>query len=217
MVGHEGLDRLKAPVRRALCAGLVVLVTLGVPLPSWGGKFYKRSVGGVPYYTNIPPARGPYKVVWPRGKPHPHPPLPSLGHTYPDRYDEIIARTARWYGVDPNLVKAIIKVESDFNPRAVSPMGAMGVMQLMPQTARANGVNDPFDPEDNILGGVRYLSRLMERFRGDLELVLGAYNAGEGAVERYGNRLPPYPETREYVRKVIEHYNYLKRHSKFKI
>jgi hypothetical protein len=120
--------------------------------------------------------------------------------------NEILSASER-YGVDPYLIKAVIKVESNFNPRAVSPKKAMGIMQLIPETASIYGVEDPFDPEDNIDGGVRHLRDLMEYFRGDLELVLSAYNAGKDAVIKYGYDIPPYPETEAYVEKVLAYYD----------
>lgn len=126
------------------------------------------------------------------------------------RYEDEIVVVSERYGVDPNLVKAVIKVESNFNPRAVSPKNAIGMMQLIPATANDYGVDDPFDPHENIDGGVRYLRDLIEVFNGDLELVLSAYNAGVSAVIKYGYSIPPYSETKEYVKKVLAYYNDLK-------
>ncbi len=123
------------------------------------------------------------------------------------RYEDEIVVVSERHGVDPNLVKAVIKVESNFNPRAVSPKNAIGIMQLIPATANDYGVDDPFDPHENIDGGVRYLRDLIEVFNGDLELVLSAYNAGVSAVIKYGYSIPPYSETREYVKKVLAYYN----------
>ena len=117
------------------------------------------------------------------------------------RYDDVIAKQATEHGVSVDLVRAVIQAESGFNPMALSPKGAMGLMQLMPGTARELGVNDPFQPADNIRGGVTYLKRLLSRFDQNVELALAAYNAGPGAVEKY-RAIPPYRETREYVRKI---------------
>ena len=103
------------------------------------------------------------------------------------------------------FIRAVMRVESDFNPTVVSRAGAMGLMQLMPKTARSMGVADPFDARQNILGGARYLRILANRFKGDLVLTVAAYNAGEGAVEKY-NGIPPYKETQRYVRRVLKHY-----------
>lgn len=119
-----------------------------------------------------------------------------------DRYKEVITSAAQTHDVDPALVRAVIHAESAFNPYAVSRKGAMGLMQLMPETARVLGVKKPFSAEDNIHGGVRYLSKLLQRFQGNLVLAIAAYNAGEGAVERYGG-IPPFSETQDYVRKVL--------------
>ncbi|MFE8032838.1 lytic transglycosylase domain-containing protein [Thiohalocapsa marina] len=119
------------------------------------------------------------------------------------RFTALIDATAERYGIDPELVHAVIRAESSYNPRAKSPAGACGLMQLMPATAERFGVHDIWDPAQNIRGGVAYLRVLFERFDGDLRLVLAAYNAGEGAVEKYGNRVPPYRETRAYVQKVM--------------
>ena len=122
-------------------------------------------------------------------------------------YDNLISRAAEKYRVDSALVKAIIKAESNFNHRAVSPVGARGLMQLMPATAATLQVKDSFHPETNIDGGVRYLRYLMNLFNGNLPLVLAAYNAGENSVIRYNNRIPPYPETQTYVKRVLNYYD----------
>lgn len=123
----------------------------------------------------------------------------------PELLDSIIQEAAEKNEVDPNLVRAIIKVESNFNPNAISRKGARGLMQLMPQTARVLGVRDVYDPAENVVGGVRYLKRLMETFPGQLHLSLAAYNAGPGAVERHGG-IPPYSETRDYVNRIASLY-----------
>jgi hypothetical protein len=122
-------------------------------------------------------------------------------------YEDLIVKASERYRVDPALVKAVIKAESNFNHRAVSPVGARGLMQLMPSTAATLRVEDSFHPENNINGGVRYLRYLMNLFSGDLPLVLAAYNAGENTVLRYNNRIPPYQETRTYVRRVLDYFD----------
>ena len=121
------------------------------------------------------------------------------------RYRPYIDEAAARYRVSEPLVLAIIHAESFYNPRAVSKAGAVGLMQLMPGTAKRYGVNNRQNPEQNINGGVRYFSELLDLFDGDVSLSLAAYNAGENAVQRYG-RIPPYPETQDYVRKVLKLY-----------
>ena len=127
-----------------------------------------------------------------------------------NRFDHIIHKAARHHGVDFPLIKALIKVESDFDHRAVSPMGAKGLMQLMPENLKALRISNPFDPMANIMGGTRYLKELMRKFNRRLPLVLAAYNAGPGAVEKY-DRIPPYEETERYVEKVMRAYALLKK------
>lgn len=122
-----------------------------------------------------------------------------------DRWDGVIAHASRDYKVKPALVKAVIHAESLFDSTAVSHAGAQGLMQLMPATAGFVGVDDAFDPWQNIRGGTRYLQYLMRRFRGNLELSLAAYNAGEDTVLRYGG-IPPYRETQRYVKRVLHLY-----------
>jgi len=118
---------------------------------------------------------------------------------------ELAAAVARRHGLDPELVQAVVSVESAFKPDAVSPKGARGLMQLMPATAASLGVKDAFDPEENLDGGARHLNALLLLYGGDLTRALAAYNAGEGAVERHRG-VPPYRETRAYVKKVLERY-----------
>jgi soluble lytic murein transglycosylase-like protein len=120
----------------------------------------------------------------------------------PTAYDAEIAAAAQRHGIDPALLKALIRAESNFNPNAVSPAGAQGLTQLMPATARALGVTNPFDPAQAIDAGARYLRQQLDRFGGDERLALAAYNAGPGAVQRYGG-VPPYAETQAYVERVL--------------
>ena len=123
-----------------------------------------------------------------------------------NKYDSIISRAADKFKLDSALIKAIIKAESNFNHKAVSPVGAQGLMQLMPSTASALRVDDSFHPEKNIEGGARYLRYLLNTYKGDLNLALAAYNAGEKAVAKYNYNIPPYRETQNYVRRVLSFY-----------
>ena len=120
------------------------------------------------------------------------------------QFDPLIDQHAKGHGVDPDLVRAVIQVESAFNPQALSPKGAMGLMQLMPATAADFGVVNAFDPAENIRAGVGYLKRLLNRYEDKVELALAAYNAGPGAVDRYGQKVPPYRETRDYVERITK-------------
>jgi soluble lytic murein transglycosylase-like protein len=119
-------------------------------------------------------------------------------------YDALIQHAANAYSLEPALIKAVIAVESNFDPGATSHKGAQGLMQLMPKTARGLGVSDPYSPKDNVLGGARYLREMLDRY-GDMTRALAAYNAGPGAVDRYRG-MPPYAETQQYVSRVLHYY-----------
>jgi soluble lytic murein transglycosylase-like protein len=123
-----------------------------------------------------------------------------------NKYDHLITKAADKFNLDSALIKAVIKAESNFNHMAVSPVGAQGLMQLMPATAYDMRVKDSFHPESNIEGGARYLSYLLKTYRNNLELALAAYNAGEKAVAKYNYNIPPYRETQNYVRRVLSFY-----------
>jgi len=162
---------------------------------------------GVTHFSNVPDDKR-YRLVLatPTEQPRTH---PGKWLAKSAAYDPLIERAARAAAVRPELVRAVIVVESAFNPRAISKRGAQGLMQLQPATARRYGVSNAFDPEQNITAGARYLSDLMVRFGNNLELTLAAYNAGEEAVERYGRSIPPFSETRHYVPNVIRVYHAL--------
>jgi soluble lytic murein transglycosylase-like protein len=139
--------------------------------------------------------------------------IPSVSRALAPRaasLQPLIDNVARLYAHEPQLLNALIHVESRFNPDAVSPKGAIGLMQVMPATAERMGLRDPtralFDPASNLHAGARYLRLLLDMFAGQIELAIAAYNAGEGAVIKYGRRIPPYPETEAYVRQVMELY-----------
>jgi soluble lytic murein transglycosylase-like protein len=186
--------------RRAFSLGpggaLLGLLLLG---SAEAGTFRFVDASGVVHYTNIPSdPRYPVAPVW-------NDPAPAASRMPPRsplrRFAEAIHAAAERYGVDRRLVEAVIVVESGGNPGAVSPKGATGLMQLMPHRAAQLGVLNPFDPQQNLDGGVRHLRDLLERFEGDLTLALAAYNAGEEAVRSYRG-VPPYRETQEYVKKI---------------
>jgi soluble lytic murein transglycosylase-like protein len=129
-----------------------------------------------------------------------------------EAYEDLIQEAAATYDMDPALIRAVMQTESAFHPYAVSRAGAEGLMQLMPALADEMGVNDSFDPRENIMGGARYLKRLLDYHKGDLDLALASYNAGPGNVERYGG-VPPFRETRRYVKTIKSLYARSKRSS----
>ena len=133
--------------------------------------------------------------------------LPSYSRNK-NAFDQLIRQAAQQHGVSEGLVKAIMHTESGFNINARSPVGAQGLMQLMPATARRFNVSNAYDPQQNIFGGVKYLSWLLKRFNGDTRLAIAAYNAGEGNVDKYGD-VPPFRETRDYVKRVTSRYQNL--------
>jgi len=130
----------------------------------------------------------------------------STGEAVTGDFASLINQASEKYGVNPNLVQAVIKAESNFDPDAVSSAGALGLMQLMPATARGLGVSDPLNPAQNIEGGVKFLSQLLSHYNGNTQLAVAAYNAGPGAVDKY-NGIPPYQETQTYVTRVLGYFN----------
>lgn len=134
----------------------------------------------------------------------------SLNSGVTDRYDDLITEASKKHGVSFSLLKALIKIESDFNPRAISSAGAKGLMQIMPENIMALNIKDPFDPLENIMGGARYLKQLIRRFDGKLPMALAAYNAGPNMVDRY-KRIPPFEETENFVEKVMKYYSIFKK------
>jgi soluble lytic murein transglycosylase-like protein len=132
--------------------------------------------------------------------------IPASVQARRKRYTDLVDQVARRYALDSALLHAVITAESAYNPYAVSRKGALGLMQLMPATAQRYGVNDAYNPEENVHGGAHYLRDLLEMFDADLRLALAAYNAGENAVLKYGKQIPPYEETRNYVVKVMDYY-----------
>ncbi len=155
---------------------------------------------GVVHLTNVPASYEKFKWMMAERMAIVKPPGMSN-----KEFDEIIFDASTKYGVDHRLVKAIVKAESDFRPAARSVKGARGLMQLMPETARRMGVKDILEPQDNVEGGVKYLSMLLRMFDGQESLAVAAYNAGENAVLKYG-AIPPYSETQTYVKRVLKYY-----------
>jgi len=161
---------------------------------------------GVTHFSNVPDDPR-YRLLLASPATDPAPKAQWLANSR--AYDPLIESAARGAALAPELVRAVIVVESAFNPRAVSKRGAVGLMQLHPDTARRYGVADAFDPGQNIAGGTRYLRDLMRRYGNNMELALAAYNAGEEAVDRYGHSIPPFAETRHYVPAVLRVYHAL--------
>lgn len=185
------------------------LLAAGVAaLPARADIFSFTDERGVVHFTNMPSLDRRYKLVRREAGSAPGPSrtwMPTEADVR--RYQAIVDSAARSHGVEAALVQAVISAESGYNPNAISRKGASGLMQLMPDTARRYGVRDIFDPSENVHGGVRYLKDLLAMFNGDLRLALAGYNAGENAVIRAGNQVPPYPETKHYVPKVLDIYH----------
>jgi len=198
-------------MRRTLACSLATLCaafSLG-PLPARADIYSFTDERGVVHFTNIPSLDRRYKLIRREAGSS----VPRSGQAWMPteadirRYSGIVEVAASAHGVEPALVQAVITAESGFNPNALSRKGASGLMQLMPDTARRYGVRNIFDPVENVHGGVRYLKDLLAMFNGDMRLALAGYNAGENAVIRAGNRIPPYQETQNYVPKVIDIYH----------
>lgn len=184
---------------------LAALASALVLVPAFALADIHRTVGedGVISFSSTP-SRGSTRVAVDRKSPDVHMPSDRSPERL-TRYDSHIRAAASLYQIPEELVRAVMQVESNFDPRALSPAGAHGLMQLMPFTAERMMVTDIMDPRQNIMGGTRYLRILANMFNGDIHLTVAAYNAGEGAVIRYGG-IPPYEETQHYVVKVLENY-----------
>ncbi|MBN2284637.1 MAG: lytic transglycosylase domain-containing protein [Deltaproteobacteria bacterium] len=183
----------------AVAACLVVFMT-AFARPASADIFMRVDEQGTICLTNLPGSPD-YRLLIKERRPR--------SNALPGTYDVIIKEAAEAYRVEAPLLKAMVKVESDFDPRAVSAKGARGLMQLMPQNFDMLGVKNPFDPRENIMAGTRYLKGLLDRYEGDIDLALAAYNAGPDAVDRFG-RIPPIEETQKYVQRVLEYYHLLK-------
>ena len=197
---------------KRLFAFAAAAVAVSVSAPAFADIFSFKDEKGVVHFTNISGLDSRYKLV---RKEDGSPISPSSNYAAKvfmpsqediQKYANIIQTASKAYGVEPSLVHAVISAESSYNQYAVSRTGAMGLMQLMPDTARRYGVQNMMDPTENIHGGVRYLRDLLAMFKGRVDLAIAAYNAGENAVIRYGHKIPPYAETRTYVPRVLGFY-----------
>ncbi len=199
-----GPDRRKGDRRQmAAAAGLAVSCLLFASTDASAQIYTRTNARGVVEATNVPEVPGAYKLAYPKRKGVViHSPEFKLRPSSHSAFNDHIDAAAAWHGVPVPFVRAVIQTESQFDPRAVSSVGAQGLMQLMPATARRFGVADPFDPQQNIFGGVRYLRWLLDKFGGDQTLAAAGYNAGENAVLRHKG-IPPYRETQGYVRKIM--------------
>jgi soluble lytic murein transglycosylase-like protein len=191
-----------------ILAAVALTATLLVPAAARADIYAYTDEKGVKHFTNIAGLDRRYKLVRKEG------PVAPRAATYAfmpteaqiNSYKSIVAAASRTHGVDDALVHAVISAESAYNPNAVSRAGAQGIMQLMPATAQRYGVQNAMDPAQNIHGGVKYLKDLLALFNGNAELAVAGYNAGENAVIKYGNKIPPYAETKDYVPKVMDFY-----------
>jgi soluble lytic murein transglycosylase-like protein len=200
--------------RRKVWIAVAALALGALAQPALADIWTFKDDSGVIHFTNIPSNDKRYKLLRKEAA-NPAPVHNALrggmsswlpSDALIQRYSPIVDTASRAYGVDKALVHAVISAESAYNPVAMSRAGAMGLMQLMPETARRYGVKNILDPVENIHGGVRYLKDLLLMFNGNIELAVAAYNAGENAVIKYGNRIPPYAETVQYVPKVLGFY-----------
>jgi soluble lytic murein transglycosylase-like protein len=177
----------------------VLAALLWLPRAIYADVYVYKDKNGVMTFTNVPTHTGFRRVLKDSNG-------PRTVATFNASYDSVIRTASGRHSVDADLIRAVIKTESDFNAAARSIKGAMGLMQLMPETARLHNVVDAYDPGENVEGGVRHLRMLLDRYQGNLELSLAAYNAGSAAVEKHQG-IPPFAETREYVRRVLRFYD----------
>ena len=191
-VMKKHLNKIWLPAALMICAVLV-------SSPALADIYRYIDENGVMHFTNTPTSSKHKYKVFIKERPKRNPRHSST------KYDHIISDASKKYGVDSRLLKAIIRAESDFNPRAVSRKGAKGLMQIMPENFRLLDIQNPYDPRQSIMGGARYFRDLYQRYNGKLSLSLAAYNAGPTAVDRY-KTIPPYQETEQYVERVLKFY-----------
>jgi soluble lytic murein transglycosylase len=185
----------------AVLATAIMLLMSGIS-PARADIYRYVDANGVVHFTNAPQYTGkPSKQEWSFYRKEIRPGEIATGGSLVHSYRDIIRQNARFYRLEEALVKAVIKVESNYNPQSLSNKGAQGLMQLIPETARLMKVSDPFNPAENIRGGSNYLRLMLDQFNGNLDFALAAYNAGPNAVQRHGG-IPPYTETQAYVQRV---------------
>jgi soluble lytic murein transglycosylase-like protein len=181
-------------------SAVILALVFSCVTPAFADVYVYKDRNGVLTFTNVPNHTGYRRVLREKNGPV------SINSLVNGSYDDLIVTASGRYNIDAHLIRAVIKAESDFNSTARSHKGAMGLMQLMPETARLHNVSDAYDPSENVEGGVRHLRMLLDRYQGDVELSLAAYNAGSAAVEKHGG-IPPFVETRDYVRRVLRFYD----------
>jgi soluble lytic murein transglycosylase len=191
-------------MKTVICAFILILVS--APSISFADIYKYVDKNGVVHFTNIPKGRQYNRILTDKSTIPINSATRKKPANKPSTYSHLIDNMSKKYDLEPSLIKAVIKVESDWDSRAVSRKGAQGLMQLMPSTAKNMNVKNPYNPEDNINGGAKYLRLLLDKFDGDLSLALAAYNAGPGRIEEHGG-IPPITETRKYVDRVLSLYN----------
>jgi len=191
---------MKPDARKYLPAylGLVLLLLAATGTNAAADIYMYIDSNGILHFSNVPTSSQ-YRIYIKER------PGRDLGNANPRSFDRIIREAAQTHGLSEPLLKAIIKAESNFNPRAVSKKGAKGLMQIMPKNFNSLNIRNPFNPRENIMGGAKYFKQMHTRYKGKLPLALAAYNAGPHMVDKYKS-IPPFPETRNYVEKVMKYY-----------
>ena len=203
-MGPPPARRMKSFTPQVL--SVAALLALGAATAAQAEVYWFTDENGVAHFSNVPADARYVPFLGDHDGPAARKRYTSIAPHLKARYAGMIDSVARIYALESELIHAVISVESAYDANAISKKGAAGLMQLMPATARRYGVIDRFDPVQNLHGGAKYLSDLLRMFNGDMSLSLAAYNAGERNVIRHGNRIPPFPETRNYVPRVLEFY-----------